>query len=104
MSFTTKKRQNPTVTEVFYECEDRRLSLKKICKATYDRDERYFLRHYGELGKRRIKSISEDEWGDFLEEEIADKELTPKSFSGLKGITRTFLKRAKNVNLLILIS
>lgn len=100
IKFYYQKEQNPTVTEVFYECEDRRLSLKKICKATYDRDERYFLRHYGELGKRRIKSISEDEWGDFLEEEIADKELTPKSFSGLKGITRTFLKRAKKRKLI----
>ena len=38
--------------------------------------------------------------GDFLEEEIADKELTPKSFSGLKGITRTFLKRAKKRKLI----
>lgn len=70
IEFYYQKEQNPTVTEVFYECEDRRLSLKKICKATYDRDERYFLRHYGELGKRRIKSISEDELGGFLEEEI----------------------------------
>lgn len=92
--------ENPTVKEVFEESEERRLSLNKICKATYDREKQFFNRHYKEFGKKRIKNVSEDEWQDFLEEEVSREHLNPKAFAGLKGVTRSLLKRAKKRKLI----
>ena len=63
--------------------------------ATHLRNKQIFYRHYNEFGNRKIKSVCEEEYGEFLEEQIAEKELTAKSFSNLKTITRGMLKRAK---------
>lgn len=90
-----KEAENPTIQEVFEEWNDRRLQLGKIMPATHLRNRQVFNRHYKMLGKRRIKSISEDEFEDFLEEQISKYELTSKAFGNLKSITRGFLKRAK---------
>lgn len=54
-----------------------------------------FNRHFAEFDGRKIKTISENEVSDFLERELADKNLSAKAFSSLKGITRGMLKRAK---------
>lgn len=87
--------QNPTIHEVFEEWNDRRLDLHKISPSSHLRLKQVFDRHYAEFGKRRIKDISEDEVSDFLEKELADKSLSAKAFSSLKGVTRGMLKRAK---------
>lgn len=87
--------ENPTIREVFEEWNDRRLELKKIGNATHLRNTQIFNRHYKEFGNQRIKSVSSDEIGEFLEEQIPEHNLTSKSFSNLKTITRGFLKRAK---------
>ena len=50
--------ENPKITEVFEEWNDRRLELKKISDATYLRNRQIFDRHYGEFGGRRIRSVS----------------------------------------------
>lgn len=100
VSFWRRKEENPKIKEVFEENNNRKLSLGKICEATYLRDKQYFNRHYKEFGERRIKSVSEDEWEDFLEEQISEKQLKAKAFSGLKGITRSMLKRAKKRKLI----
>ena len=86
---------NPIVDDVFSEWNDRRLDLKKISNATHLRNKQFYNRHYVSMGKRRIKSISQDEWGDFLEEQISECNLTAKAFAGLKGITKGLLKRAR---------
>lgn len=90
-----EKEINPTIADVFHEWNDRRLELKKICKSTYDRDMACFNRHYKEFGKKRIKNIRGDEIIDFLEEQIAEFNLSSKSFAGLLSITRRFLKYAR---------
>lgn len=87
--------ENPTVLEVFYEWNDRRLELKKISEATHLRNIQIFNRHYSEFGYRLIKNITSDEIEDFLEEQIPKFNLTSKSFSNLKSISKGFLKRAK---------
>lgn len=92
--------ENPTIDEVFEEWNDRRLALNKIGNATHQRNRNFYQRHFKQMGKRRIKSVSEDEWGDFLEEQIPKFDLTAKAFSGLKGITKGFLKRAKKRKLI----
>lgn len=86
---------NPTISDVFEEWNNRRLELKKICKATYDRDAACFKRHYSEFGLRRIKNVTENEFVDFLEEQVAKFDLSAKAFSGLLSITKRFLKFAK---------
>lgn len=92
--------ENPTIDEVFTEWNDRRLALKKISESTHLRNKQYYNRHYSKFGKRKIKSVSEDEWQNFLEEQIPEYNLTSKAFSGLKGVTKGLLKRAKKRKLI----
>lgn len=92
--------ENPTVEEVFNEWNDRKLTLAKISNATHLRNKGFFKRHFAELGKKRIKSIGEDEWEDFLEEQIPKFNLKAKAFAGLKGVTKGMLKRAKKRKLI----
>lgn len=92
--------ENPTVREVFNEWNDRRLELKKIAESTHLRNQQFFNRHYVEFGERKIKSLTAEEVEEFLEEQIPKFNLTAKAFSGLKGITKGFLKRAKKRKLI----
>ena len=91
---------NPTIEELFNEWNDRRLELKKISHPTYERNKSFYDRHYKEFGKKRIKSVSSDDFANFLEEQIPKHNLTAKAFAGLKGITKGILKRAKRQNLI----
>lgn len=93
--------ENPTLTEVFNEWNDRRLELKKISDATHLRNRQIFNRHYKEFGEKRIKSVDADTIGEFLETQIPLYNLTSKAFSNLKAITRGFLKRAKKRKLIM---
>lgn len=87
--------ENPTLREVFDEWNDRRLELHKISSSSHLRLKQVFNRHYTKFGERKIKDISEDEVTDFLEYELAEKTLSAKAFSSLKGVTRGMLKRTK---------
>lgn len=90
---------NPTIEDVFNEWNDRRAELGKISKPTQERNRQVFNRHYSEFGKKKIKSVTASEIGDFMEQQISCHNLSAKSFSNLKGITRGLLKRAKKRNL-----
>lgn len=92
--------ENPTISEVFYEWNDRRLALRKISNAAHLRYEQVFKRHYKVFGNNKIKTTGLDEFEDFLEEEAAREELTAKAFTMLKTVTRGFLKRAKKRKLI----
>lgn len=92
--------ENPTIEDVFNEWNDRRLQLKKIVNATHLRNKQVFNRHYKYFGKKRIKNILPEEFGEFLEEQIPEHNLTAKAFANLKTITRGFLKRAKKRKLI----
>lgn len=92
--------ENPTISEVFREWNDRRLELRKISDATHLRNRQVFKRHYEKFGDRKIKDVSSEEIEDFLEEQVSEKELTAKAFSNLKTITRGLLKRAKKRKLI----
>ena len=92
--------ENPTIQEIFNEWNDHRLELKKISNATHLRNRQIFNRHYGEFGQQKIKSITEEDFSEFLESQIPEHELTAKAFSNLKTITRGFLKRAKKRKLI----
>lgn len=100
IEYWKKQLENPTIEEVFNEWNDRRLELKKISDSTHLRNVHIFKRHFPEFGKQRIKSISQKDIEDFLEEQIPKYDLTAKAFSNLKTITRGFLKRAKKRELI----
>lgn len=91
---------NPTITEVFEEWNDRKLELQQISQASHLRNKQYFNRHFKEFGQRKIKHVTEDELIDFLEEQIPKYQLTAKAFSNLKGIVKGFYKRAKKRKLI----
>lgn len=90
---------NPTIEDVFNEWNDRRAELGKISKPTQERNRQVFRRHYSEFGQKRIKSVTESDISDFMERQISCHNLSAKSFSNLKGITKGLLKRAKKRNL-----
>lgn len=92
--------ENPTISEVFHEWNDRRLELKKISQSSHLRFRQVFNRHYKDFGKKKIKNINAQEIEEFLEEQIAQYELSSKAFSNLKTITKGLLKRAKKRNLI----
>lgn len=87
--------KNPTIKECFDDWNKRRLDIGKIKHSTFSRNEQIFKRHYSKFGKKRIKNVSEDEFCDFLEEQISEFDLTSRAFSNLKSITKGFLKRAR---------
>lgn len=101
ISYWKDQMENPAIIEVFNEWNDRRLELNKISKATHLRNVQIFNRHYKEFGRRKIKSVSNDDFGDFLEEQISKETLTAKAFSNLKTITRGLLKQAKKKKLIL---
>lgn len=100
ISYLRAEIENPTISEVFHEWNDRRLELKKISRSSHLRFKQVFNRHYKEFGKRKIKSVTSQDIEEFLEEQIAQYELSAKAFSNLKTITKGLLKRAKKRNLI----
>lgn len=100
VAYWKAEEENPTIKEVFDEWNDYRLNLQKISPATYLRNEMIFKRHFGELGKERIKNISPVDIEDFLQEQIPKYGLTAKAFANLKTITKGLLKRAKKRKLI----
>ena len=100
IEYWKEQMENPTVEEVFSEWNNRRLKLGKISDATHLRYKQTFNRHFLEFGKRKIKSICQEDVEEFLEEQIPEYDLTSKAFSNLKTITRGFLKRAKKRKLI----
>lgn len=100
VKYWEKQSENPTIKEVFDEWNDRRLKLNKIASSTHERNQQIFKRHYKKFGNKRIKSISADEVEEFLEEQIAEHNLSAKAFSNLKSITKNFLIRAKKRKLI----
>lgn len=97
IQFWKEESENPTIRDVFNEWNDRKLKIGKISESTHLRNEQIFNRHYSNFGNRKIKSVDKSEWEDFFEEQITKFNLTAKSFSNLKSITKGFLKRAKKL-------
>lgn len=94
------KTENPTIQEVFTEWNDRRLELKKISPATHTRNKQIFNRHFRMFGERKIKSLSMEDFIEFLEEQIPEFDLTAKGYANLKGVTKGLLLRAKRRKLI----
>ena len=92
--------KDETVEEAFREWNDYKLELNKIIASTHSRNEQIFKRHFQQLAKKKVCELTPVEIEEFLEREIADKHLTAKAFSNLKGLTKGILKRAKKRGLI----
>ena len=100
VDFWKVESDNPTITDIFHEWNDRKLDLKQIGQATHLRNRQIFNRHYNVFGQRKIKYITEEDVSDFLEEQIPLHGLTAKAFANLKGVTRGIFRRAKKRKLI----
>lgn len=100
VDFWKTESDNPTITDIFHEWNDRKLDLQQIGQATHLRNKQIFNRHYSVFGQRKIKYITEEDVSDFLEEQIPLHGLTAKAFANLKGVTRGIFRRAKKRKLI----
>lgn len=91
---------SPTIREVFEDWNDRRLELEQISKATHNRNQVCFNRHFKDNAGDKIRSMDVFSWCDFLEEQIAEYELTAKAFANLKGITKGIIQRARRTGVI----
>ena len=99
VQFEKSQINNPMVSEIFEEWNNRRLELERISKSTHTRNictfRRYFTFGENQFGARRIKNLIPEDFIDFLEEQIPKFHLTSKGFSELKTIVKGILLTAK---------
>lgn len=100
IDYQKQQLEDPTIEEVFDEWNDRKLELKKIVPSTHSRNQRIFNKHYCEIRKKRIGTVTPEYLEEFLKKQIPRYQLTAKAFSNLKTITRGFFKRAKKRKLI----
>lgn len=86
---------NPTIEDLFTEWNDHRRDIGRIAKSSHTRLRQVYDRHFKEFGKRRVGSVNENEWIDFLEAQVFEHNLSSKAFASLKSVVRGMLKWAK---------
>jgi len=94
IQFWKIKEENPTIEEAFDIYNRSRLESKSISAASHMRYKQDFNRFYGPWKNRRIREVEETELCDFIEERVTELNLTNKSFSNFKTITKGLFKRA----------
>lgn len=92
-----EKAENPTVEEIFREWISKKMEYKEIQKCSADRYETDFERFFVRSGfaDKHIKQIEEDDIEEFIRTQIAEHELTAKTFSGLRIIVKGIFQYAK---------
>ena len=94
ISYWQNKMSNPTIKEAFDEYNDGRLELNQISAASHMRYKQDFVRYYGLIQDRRVRSITAEELCDYIEKRISELELTSRAFANFKTITKGMFKRA----------
>lgn len=92
--------EHPTVRQIFYEWNDRRRDLGYESYATHSRNVDFFERHFKKAGEWKIEEVTQEQWQEFIEDQVSKLHLNQKSFCGLKGIIKGTLKRAKRKRLI----
>lgn len=92
-----EKEENPTISEIFEEWIRKKAEYKEIQEASVVRYTNDFKRFFTESGfdKKHIKKIQEDDIEDFIRTEIAKRNLTAKSYSGLRILVKGIFQYAK---------
>lgn len=82
------KKKEPTVDEVFQKWVDEKLHYGEIQKSTYDRYVSDYHRYFDDsnLGKRRIKYVTELDIETHIKDQILKYGLTSKAYSGLRTV------------------
>lgn len=97
INFYKEKLENPTINELFFQWLNEREKFGEIRESSmkkYTNDFKRFI-ECSELGKIRIRNLTEDELYTFVKTSITTHELTAKSFAGLRTILNGILKYAK---------
>lgn len=100
VEYWSNSAKDETIEEAFQEWNDYKLELNKISASTFTRNQQIFERHFQQLAKKKVCELTPMEIESFLEKEIAEKHLSAKAFSNLKGLTKGILKRAKKRGLI----
>ena len=92
-----EKAENPDIEEVFREWISKKLEYKEIQKGSADRYETDFYRFFVQSGfsKKHIKQIEPEDIEDFVRKQIAQHDLTAKTFSGLRIVVKGIFQYAK---------
>ena len=88
-------KENPTFEELYREWIEKKVMFHEIQPNTRDRNDQIFYRHFSEMGKRRINSVTPTKFMDFLCDQVPLYDMTAKGFANLKSICKGFLIRAK---------
>ncbi len=95
IKYQKSQRENPTVRELFNEWNNAQKNKGFIKDNTYARNIKCFERHLNEWENRRIKSITDEMWIDFLEAQIVKFNLSYKGFCGIKHIVEGIILKAR---------
>lgn len=99
ISYWKEKNNTHTLESVFFEWVNDKLKYGEIQKGTFDRYETDFCRFFNEsetdLSKIDVALISEDVLEEFIRLTIKNKNLTSKSYAGLRTILLGTFKYAK---------
>lgn len=87
---------NPTVEELFQDAVDENLEYGYIEITTHHRYGVLFRRHFSEIGKRRIRGVTEDDIVEFLRRRFVDEKLNAKGYGNLRTIVRLVFRRARD--------
>ena len=94
ISFYSIVDSNPTIKELFDECQLERLERNKIVSGTYQRNKLIFNQFYSEFGNTRIKDVTVREIANFIEDTVYKHNLTAAGFKKVKGVMISVLKYA----------
>lgn len=95
INYWKEQEENPTLKEVFQKWNDEKLSWKEIQSNTHERNECLFRTYFGEVENTRIKSVTPQWIECFIKEQIVKHEMSKKSFTALKSLTKSIFKKAK---------
>lgn len=93
--------ENPYIDDVFREWIDAKMRYKEIKKQSYDRytnDYKRFFTKDARICNIRFEYITEYILEDFIRTSIAEKQLTAKSWSGLRTLILGIFKYAKKMH------
>lgn len=90
-----KREENPTIKEVFVEWAEKKLEDEDISAPTFERYYDDYNRYFSEFGKRKIKTVTEDDLEEFIKQSIRKFRLTTKGYTNLKILINGIFKLAK---------
>lgn len=91
------KAQNtvPTIEQIYQSAISKSLELKNIKESSASTYNTIYNRHFTEFGTKRITSVDEAAFAEFLDKTTASHDLTRKGFNDLKCIASIIVQYAK---------